>query len=89
MKVLVAKDSQTKTVFAHTVPCKGSDELGYAVTRITEDIGWLGHRRICLKADNEPAILKLLKDSLKTARVEVDELDQILEEQSREVRLEE
>lgn len=38
MKVLVAKDSKTKTVFAHAVPCKGSDDDGYVVTRVTEDI---------------------------------------------------
>ena len=80
MKVLVAKDSQTKTVSAHTVPCKGSDEDGYAVTRVAEDVAWLGHSRIILKADNGHAILKLLKDSLKTARVEVDELEQVMEE---------
>ena len=72
MKVIVAKDSQSKTVFAHTVPCKGSDDDGYAVTRIIEDIGWLGHKRISLKSDNEPAILKLVKDSLKTARIEIE-----------------
>ena len=63
MKVLVAKDSQTKAVFAHAVPQKGSDNEGYAIARVSEDIGWLGHRRIILKSDNEPAILKLLKDS--------------------------
>ena len=80
MKVLVAKDSQTKTVFAHAVPCKGSDNDGYAVARVAEDVAWLGHNRIILKSDNEPAILKLLKDSLKTARVEVDELEQVMEE---------
>ena len=48
MKVIVAKDSQSKTVFAHTVPCKGSDDDGYAATRIVEDISWLGHKRISL-----------------------------------------
>ena len=78
----MAKDSQTKTVFAHTVPCKCSRNDGYAVARVAEDIGWLGHKRISLKSDNEPAILKLLKDSLKTARVDVDELEQVLEEQA-------
>ena len=82
MKVIVAKDSQTKTVFAHTVPHQGSDNDGYAAARVAEDIGWLGHRRIILKSDNEPAILKLLKDSLKTARVEVEELEQVMEEQA-------
>ena len=58
MKVLVAKDSKTKTVFAHAVPCKGSDDDGYAIARVTEDIAWLGHQKLILKADNEPAIVK-------------------------------
>ena len=31
MKVLVAKDSKSKTIFAHAVVAKGSDEDGYAV----------------------------------------------------------
>ena len=61
---------------------KGSDEDGYAVSRLVEDIAWLGHTRIILKSDNEPAILKVLKDSLRTARVEVEELEQIQEEQA-------
>ena len=82
LKVLVAKDSKTKTVFAHAVPCKGSDDDGYAIARVTEDIAWLGHQRLILKADNEPAILKLLKDSLKTARVEVEDLEQVMDEQA-------
>ena len=60
MKVLVAKDSQTKTVFAHAVPCKGSGNDGYAIARVAGDIGWLGHSRTILKSDNEPAIFKLL-----------------------------
>ena len=81
MKVLVATDSQTKTVFAHIVPCKWSDSDGCAIARVAEDIGWLRHRRICWKSNNELAIPKLPKDSLKTARVEADELEQVLEEQ--------
>ena len=82
LKVLVAKDSKTKTIFAHAVVEKGADEEGYAVTRIVEDIAWLGHTKLILKSDNEPAILKVLKDSLQTARVEIQELEQIRDEQA-------
>ena len=56
---------------------KGSAEEGYAITRVVEDIAWLGHTRLILKSDNGPVILKVLKDSLKTARVEITELEQI------------
>ena len=82
MKVLVAKDSRSKTIFEHAVAAEGSDEEGYAATRIVEDIAWLGHTKMTLKSDNEPAILKLLKDDLKTARVEITELEQIQDEQA-------
>ena len=67
-------------MFAHAAPCNGSGNDGYAVSRVAEDVGWLGHKRVILTSDNEPAILKLLKDSLNTARVEVDELEQVMEE---------
>ena len=69
-------------MFAHAVVAKGSDDDGYAVSRMAEDIAWLGHTKIILKSDNERAIVKVLKDSLRTARVEVEELEQIQEEQS-------
>ena len=58
MTVLVAKDSKSKTIFAHAVVAKGSDEDGDAVSRLVDDIAWLGHTRSILKSDNEPAILK-------------------------------
>ena len=35
-----------------------------------------------LKSDNEPAILKVLTDALKTARVDIAELEQIRDEQA-------
>ena len=49
---------------------------------MVEDIAWLGPTTIILKSDNEPAILKVLKGSLRTARVETEELEQMQEEQS-------
>lgn len=62
MKVILAKDSKLKKVFAHAVPCKWPDNDGHAVPRIAGDILWLGHKRIILKSDNELAVLKLPKD---------------------------
>ena len=49
MKVLVATGSTSNTVFAHAVAAKGSDEHGYAVSRLAEDIAWVGHTKIVLK----------------------------------------
>ena len=77
LKILVLKCSKTKAVFAHVVDRKGTDAEGYAVRRMVEDIMWLGHTRLTLKADNERAIVKLLGDALRTAKSEVRELEQV------------
>ena len=82
MKVLVAKGSKPKTVFAHAVDANGSEEDGYAVPRLVEEIARAGHTKIILKSDNEPASLKVLKDRCRTARVEVEEPEQTQEEQA-------
>ena len=80
LKVLVAKDSSTKAIFGHVVPCKGSDEEGYAVGLLVDDIRFLGHKKLELKSDNEKAILKVLKDSLTSLRFEVADADTLQEE---------
>ncbi len=82
LKVLVAKDSSTKSIFAHVVPQKGSDDEGYAVGRLVEDVRWLGHTKLELKTDTERAILKLLTDSLVSLRFEVGDADQLQDERA-------
>ena len=77
LKILVMRCSKTKSVFAHVVDRKGTDAEGYAVRRMVEDIVWLGHTRLTLKADNERAIVKLLGEALRTAKAEVKELEQV------------
>ncbi len=80
LKVLVAKERVSKTIFAHAVEAKGSDVDGYAVGRLVDDVKWLGWTKLSLKSDNENAIVKVLRDTLTTARVEIPELEQIGEE---------
>jgi hypothetical protein len=70
IKVLVAKCHLTKCLFAHVVPQKGMDPENYAVERLKRDILWLGHTKVILKSDNERAILALLRNTLKSLRVE-------------------
>ena len=70
IKVLVIRDNKSKAVFAHVVPVKGVDEGGFAVKAIFDDIVWLGYTRFVMKTDNEPAILKLLLESLRSLRIE-------------------
>ena len=77
LKILVVRDSKSKSVFAHAVEKKGTDASGYAVTRIVEDLAWLGHTKVTLKADNERAIVKLLKEALRAAKTEVTDLEEI------------
>ncbi len=52
------------------------------MTRIVEDIAWLGRTELILKPDNEPAILKVLKGSSQTARVDIQAMEQIRDEQA-------
>ena len=40
LKVIVAKDSRSKAIFAHGVLAKGSDD-GYPVECLVQDITWL------------------------------------------------
>ena len=79
LKVLVVRDMRSKSIFGHAVKCKGSDESGYAVRCLVEDVKWLGYSRIILKSDNEPAIVKLLADTLKSLRID-GVVEQALEE---------
>ena len=40
-KILVVKDTKSKSIFAHVVPQKGVDSEQYSVSILTEDIVWL------------------------------------------------
>ena len=78
LKILVVRDLRSKALFAHAVAAKGADADGYAVDAVVKDVLWLGYSRVILKSDNEPAIVRLLRESLKALRVEG--LDQAGEE---------
>ena len=82
IKILVIRDNKSKAVFAHVVPRKGVDEDGFAVKCVVDDAKWLGYTKIVLKTDNEPAILKLLQETLRDLRIEG--LDQVMGENSPE-----
>ena len=75
LKILVAKNSKSRALFAHVVRTKGADEDGYAVTRMAEDIELLGYTGIILKSDGERAIVSLLKETLRAAKIAV--MDQV------------
>ena len=60
MRVLAGRCSSTKTLFAHAVPQKGDDPNGYAAKCLSDSISWMGHARVAIRSDNEPAIVALV-----------------------------
>ena len=80
LKLLIVKDSLSRAVFAHAVPRKGIDEKRYAVDMVVDDVLWLGYAKVILKSDNEPSIVRLLKEAL--AGLKVAGLEQAGEEHS-------
>ena len=75
-------DDRQSCAFGHVVPCKGVDTDQYAVDCLVSDILWAGYTTIMLKSDNEPAILKLLIESLRELRV--NGLKQVMSENAPE-----
>ena len=61
LKVLVMYCSATKALFAHAVPKKGVDQNGYIVNQVKQNAIWLGHPKVVLKGDNEPALVQVLE----------------------------
>ena len=68
LKVLVVYDSATKCVFAQAVARKGAEP--YTVQCVVDDIVWLGHCKVIVRSDNEPAMIALALEALRGLRVE-------------------
>ena len=69
LKIIVIVDSFGKCMFAHAVPQKGPDPEGYAVDCFASDVAWLGWSWIIVRSDNEPALVKLVIESIKAMKV--------------------
>ena len=82
VKLLIVRDDKSKAIFGHVVPKKGIDEKNSAVDLLVEDVKWLGYTKLTLKSNNEPAIVKLLSESLRELRI--NGVSQVLEEHSPE-----
>ena len=80
VKCLLARCLASKAVFAHVIPCKGADEDGIVAELAVRDLEWLGHTRVILKADNEPALQALVHRALTQAKVECKDLAQLSKE---------
>ena len=79
-KCLIVRCYASKAIFGHVVPCKGIDEDNLVVDMILQDLEWLGHTRIIMKADNEPALQALAKRAIELAKVELKDLEQMSKE---------
>jgi hypothetical protein len=80
VKCLVVRCYVSKAVFGHVIPRKGLDEDGIVVDKILHDLEWLGHTRLIVKADNEPAIQALARRAIELAKVELKDLEQVSKE---------
>ncbi len=80
VKCLVVRCFLTKTLMAHVVPYKGRGEDDSVADLVVEDIAWLGHTRIIIKADGEPALQSLVERVLELVKVECLNLEQTAKE---------
>ena len=53
-----------RSISTHAVPSKGLDLNGYIVEMIRDDVLWLGHPKVMIRSDNEPALLQVLDTAL-------------------------
>ncbi len=72
VKLLMVKDGNTQCSFAYVVPRKGIDSDGFSVSRVVNTVLWLGHSRVILRGDNEPALIALIATSLKVLKVQLE-----------------
>ncbi len=80
VKCLLLRCFLTKTIFAHVVPQKGLDEANVVCDFVLGCLQWLGHTRIILKSDNEPAVEAVVKRVVELAKIEIKDLDQVSKE---------
>ena len=82
VKCIIIRCYATKCVFAHVVPCKGADEDNFAAKLVVGAVSWLGHTRLILKSDGEPAVRSLVKKSLEEIKHTVKDVEQASSERS-------
>ena len=70
VKCILLRCHKTRSLFAHVVPVKGIDEDHQVMGMVVAAVRWLGHTKVLLKSDNEPALLKVVTASLKVLRIE-------------------
>ena len=69
LKVVVRYCSATKSLFAHAVPKKGLDRVGYIIEQMKQDVLWLGHSNVVIRSNNEPALLQVVDAALAALKI--------------------
>ena len=64
LTVLILYCSATRSIFARAVPKKCLDPDGHIVEMIRNDVLWLGHPKVRIRRDNEPALLHVVDTAL-------------------------
>ena len=54
----------------HVVPSKATSIDKFTAERIVDDIAYLGHTRVILRSESEPALVALVGDALKGLRIQ-------------------
>ena len=67
-------------ILGHVVPDKVAGEHQFVCGLVVADIAWLGHTKVILKSDNEPALQTLVEQALERARVQCRGLASISQE---------
>ena len=70
VKCLLVRCTATKNICAFVVQKKGVDDM-YSVERVVNFVRWLGHGRIIMRADNEPALGTVMREAVRSLKVEV------------------
>ena len=78
LKMLVAIVITSGSISSHVVEQKGVEADRYSVDKLVEDTGWLGYSQITVKNDNEPAIVQVLEETLKSLKAST--VDQAMKE---------
>ena len=67
--MLIGRDSSTKAMFSDCVQCKGINDA-FAVDMVTKGILQLGHPKVMLRSDGEPAIKSLRHEVARRLKAE-------------------
>ena len=57
MPILVAKDSESGWITARVIPKK--EKHAHAIKELGKMMDWMGHKRMAIKSDQEPAIMEV------------------------------